>query len=75
MTYHKRKIGLVKKAAELAVLCDLKLYLIFDDTNGNIIKFQSHPYQKLKDYFEKMEQSHEIFQFDASDVYLPSASP
>ena len=37
ITFNKRKTGLLKKAAELAMLCKIKLYLAFTDTENNII--------------------------------------
>lgn len=39
ITFNKRKTGLLKKAAELAMLCKIQLYLAFTDTENNIILF------------------------------------
>ena len=41
ITFTKRKLGLLKKAAELSMLCNIQLGLTFTDTYGNLINFFS----------------------------------
>ncbi len=41
LTFHKRKNGLMKKAAEFAMLCNIDLVLIFNDLNNSVIKYTS----------------------------------
>ena len=41
VTFNKRKIGLLKKAAELCILCDVQMSLTFKDLNGKIISFKT----------------------------------
>ena len=54
-TFHKRKLGLIKKAAELSILCNVKMLLVFEDLTGEIIKYSTHgifdPVQYFKEGF------------------------
>ncbi|CAD8187477.1 unnamed protein product [Paramecium pentaurelia] len=42
ITFNKRKNGLLKKACELAVLCNIKMLLCFTDLNGIVYQFTSN---------------------------------
>lgn len=39
ITFNKRKMGLLKKATELSVLCNVKVYLMFTDMHNNLFRF------------------------------------
>jgi MADS-box transcription enhancer factor 2A len=41
ITFCKRKFGLLKKAAEISILCGVNVYLAFTDQNGNAYQFDS----------------------------------
>lgn len=41
ITFCKRKFGLLKKAAEISILCGVSVYLAFTDQNGNAYQFDS----------------------------------
>lgn len=50
-TFHKRKVGLVKKAAELSMLCNVRMLLVFEDLAGEIIKYSTHGNYDPVQYF------------------------
>jgi hypothetical protein len=52
ITFNKRKKGVLKKAAELAVLCDLKLIIQFTDLNGNLLRYFSEEPNQLIEFFD-----------------------
>ena len=35
ITYHKRRVGLLRKAMELSVLCDQNVFVLIHDANSN----------------------------------------
>ena len=66
VTFCKRKKGLLKKSIELAILCDLKLFLYIYDKNSNrVIHFSSDENQDFMEMFNN--QSHREF-FSDKDV-------
>lgn len=42
MTFCKRKVGLLKKASEIATLCGVEVSLIFTDMTGNVHFFTNN---------------------------------
>jgi hypothetical protein len=62
VTFAKRKAGLMKKATELAVLCDAQVgVIVFGGNNGKMSLFSSTPMDQLlnrfRDYTEPPEVS------------------
>jgi hypothetical protein len=52
VTYCKRKRGIIKKAIELSVLCDVNICLLIQDNTANkVVHFSSKSDIKLLDYF------------------------
>jgi hypothetical protein len=49
ITFNKRKAGLLKKAAELSMLCNIQVYLAFTDVYGNLINFYSPSLEAIQD--------------------------
>lgn len=53
MTFYKRKKGLLKKAIELSVLCETRVFLaLYDNLTGRISTFQSHELASLLSLFK-----------------------
>jgi len=50
ITYNKRKNGLIKKAAEIALLCDINLLLVFEDLNGTLVQFSRNPIKNIANF-------------------------
>lgn len=42
VSFCKRKIGLLKKASELSVLCGIKITLVFTDLNSGVHTFTNN---------------------------------
>lgn len=52
-TFHKRKVGLVKKAAELSMLCGIKMLVAFEDLSGGVFKYSTHGIFEPAEYFKE----------------------
>ncbi|CAD8120049.1 unnamed protein product [Paramecium sonneborni] len=48
ITFNKRKNGLLKKACELAVLCNIKMLLCFTDLSGTVYQFMSNENSEME---------------------------
>ena len=61
VTLSKRKQGILKKAIELSVLCNLKICLfIQDDSRSKAIHFMSNPEMDFLEFFNK-NQTREFY--------------
>ena len=57
VTYCKRKKGLLKKAIELSLLCDLKMFVfMYDKKQKRAIHFARDPEQDLMEIFNEENQ-------------------
>lgn len=57
VTFSKRRKGLLKKAKELAVLCDVEVALIVFSTRGKLFAYGSHGTQKTLERYQKCSYS------------------
>ena len=55
ITFNKRKLGLLKKATEISLLCNIKVVLFFTDLNDNLCKLVS-PNEEDIDIINMWEQ-------------------
>ncbi len=69
ITFNKRKNGLLKKAAELSLLCQLKLFLAFTDLNGNLINFYT-PDSDFLNEFDFAKDDKKLITFTEKDVNI-----
>ena len=85
VTFCKRKKGLLKKAVELTLLCDLKMFLfIYDPKEQRVVHFASDPttdflelfnqpsqreYFSNRDYFRVGGRKDDIDYKDAPEMY------
>jgi len=51
VTFSKRRMGLFKKANELAILCDAQIGVIIFSGSGRMYEYSSPPWRCVKHYF------------------------
>ncbi|KAE8650443.1 agamous-like MADS-box protein MADS3 [Cucumis sativus] len=75
VTFSKRRNGLLKKASELSVLCDVDVALIIFSTRGKLFEFGSTDMNKiLERYHQQCYTSGSTTNLDESDVQIEEVS-
>jgi hypothetical protein len=63
VTFYKRKKGLLKKAMELSLLCDVKVFLTIVDKNHRMMIFSSEEnvYEFKNNYLDNLGSAKEVY--------------
>lgn len=60
ITFNKRKNGLIKKAAELSMLCNINMLLVFEDGAGNLVQFSKNKISSANAFFQECKYTNLI---------------
>jgi hypothetical protein len=60
ITFNKRKNGLIKKAAELSMLCNINMLLVFEDGAGNLVQFSKNKISSVNAFFQECKYTNLI---------------
>ncbi|KAG0464249.1 hypothetical protein HPP92_020318 [Vanilla planifolia] len=59
VTFSKRRTGLLKKARELAVLCDAEVGVIVISSTGKLYEFSSTSMKSMIEHYNKTKEKHQ----------------
>ncbi|KAK9097024.1 hypothetical protein Sjap_022521 [Stephania japonica] len=68
VTFSKRRKGLLKKARELAILCDAEVSLIIFSSTGKLYDFSSTSLRSVIERYEKAKEEHHQLMNPVSEV-------
>ncbi|XP_043804616.1 agamous-like MADS-box protein AGL21 isoform X2 [Manihot esculenta] len=68
VTFSKRRKGLIKKAKELAILCDAEVGLAIFSSSGKLYEFASTSMKSVIDRYNKAKEENQPFMNPISEV-------
>ncbi|XP_020083082.1 MADS-box transcription factor 27-like isoform X1 [Ananas comosus] len=68
VTFSKRRNGLLKKAKELAILCDAEVGLMIFSSTGRLYEFASTSMKSVLDRYNKSKEEHQLVMNANSEV-------
>ena len=71
-TFEKRRIGLLKKAMELSILCDARISLTIErKVEGDLQIYASEPFDEIIDRYQRFEGTYRLLTNDHIDAMVP----
>lgn len=70
-TFEKRRIGLLKKAMELSILCSSTISVTIYNPDGDVYVYSSEPYENVVNKFREYLGSYKLLTNDHYDQMLP----
>ncbi|KAL4354043.1 hypothetical protein GQ457_06G035070 [Hibiscus cannabinus] len=68
VTFSKRRKGLIKKAKELAILCDAEVGLVIFSSTGKLYEFASSSLKSVIERFNSLKEEHQQLLNPSSEV-------
>ncbi|XP_009345856.1 MADS-box transcription factor 23 [Pyrus x bretschneideri] len=68
VTFSKRRKGLIKKAKELAILCDAEVGLVIFSSTGKLYEFASNSLNSVIERYNRSKEGHQQLRNPASEV-------